>query len=102
MKTPVLVTLAATIIAFGGLITFLVVTDRDPALLVTSVAIIIPTLGALFLTQKTVSQTNGTLSALRVENGLLREENATLRTYAPTEAGLAVPTTPAVLLDPNQ
>ena len=65
MKTPVLITLAATIVAVGGLITFLIVTDRDPALLVTALVIAVPLIGNLFLTQKTVTQTNGNLSKLQ-------------------------------------
>jgi hypothetical protein len=99
MKTPVLVTLAVTTLAFAGMIVYLVATDRDPLLMVTALITIIPVLGTLFLGQKTVNQTNGTLSAYRVENAGLRVENSQLRNYVPTDVATNIPVTPPVPSD---
>jgi hypothetical protein len=93
MKTPTLVTLAFTVLGFAGMIVYLVATDRDPLIMVGALVAVIPVLGTLFLGQKTVNQTNGTLSAYRIENASLRTENSLLRNYVPTEVATNIPVT---------
>lgn len=102
MKTPVIIGVAATVVALLGMITYLVATNHDPTPFVIAAAAIIPGIAALFglnqvanAVNKVDQQTNGTLSSLRLENSQLRVENATLRTATPTDIARQVAVTPA-------
>jgi hypothetical protein len=97
MKTPTLITLSLTVVAFAVMVAFLVATDRDPMLFITALVVVVPVIGIGQKTAnqsaKTVEQTNGTLSAMRIENASLRVENSQLRNYVPTDVATNIPVT---------
>jgi len=63
MKLSTILTLSVTMVALALLVVFLIITDRDPALFLTALPIIVIQVTALFRQEKVVRQTNGTLSA---------------------------------------
>lgn len=97
MKTSIMLTLAGTVVALASLVTYLIVTDRDPVLLLTVLVTLIPVLGALFLGQKTVQQTNGTNTALRQESAAKTQEIIALRSVMTPEQAALVPITPPII-----
>lgn len=85
MKTPTLVGVGVTLLGILGLVTFLIATDRDPALLLTALVTSVPLLAVLFQLNVVQKQTNGTLSSLREELAAEKAENKALRTYLPSD-----------------
>lgn len=101
MKLSTLIVFSSTVVAVLFLATFLIATDRDPALLLTILVAAIPALGAVYglnqlsKTTRTIeTQTNGTNTALRLENSGLRRENGILRSHLPVDVAVNIATTP--------
>lgn len=100
MRLSYLLTVAGTFLALCGLIIFLIVTGRDPALFLSTLPLVIAALGNLYKVNKVDHQTNGTNQALRTENAQLRSilspsQASLVPVYTVSSTAPSVPTEPA-------
>lgn len=105
MKTPIIIGLSATLVSILTLVVYLIETGRDVTPLLVVLAAVIPSLTALFGVDKVQKQTNGTNTALRVENAQLRSQlPAYIATNVPVQdggGGGAISLTPGVAPSTN-
>lgn len=104
MKAPIIIGVSATVVSLLGMVTYLIATDHDPTAFVIAATALTPGVAALFgiaqvntAVKKVDAQTNGTLSALRIENSQVRQENSQLRTVMPASVASTIPVTPSVI-----
>lgn len=96
MKPVIAITLAGTVVAVVGLIAWLIVTDRDPTLLIAALPTVIPLLANLFLSGKIDKQTNGANAELRETNTRQSIEIRQLRAQLTPKQNEAVPVVPVI------
>jgi len=102
MKLSLILGITGTFIAVVGLSAYLIATDRDPTLLITVMVAAVPALATLFGISKVQSQTNGTLSELRAELAVEKNENKVLRSLLTPEQAATVPIPDVTVTDaPN-
>lgn len=92
MKAITVIVGAVMLLVILGIITLLVLSDKDPTIILVSIPAIVASIGALLATNivskkvDTVQgQTNGTLSALREENKSLHTDKMALLAVATPE-----------------
>jgi hypothetical protein len=102
MKPSLIFGVAGTLVSILILVTFLIATDRDPALLITALVTAVPLIAVLFGIRTIQKQTNGMNTELREKYNKALAEISELRSATTPETARAIDShteTPAVEYD---
>lgn len=104
MKSTVfnVIVLVGVFVALAGMVLFLIETDRDPALFLATLPLVIAAVGNLLKLNKVDHQTNGANLALRQTNSAQAVEISQLRSALDPNTAALIPTTiPATIATLN-